>query len=227
MSDTRGAKLIFSLILLTGCMVCIVGCSPSARSKQNTDWVQNDSLGDFEGQSNRPPTVKVLWAMADILATQGKDPQCEFVLKRIIYEHPSFLPAYNSLAELKMRQGQTKEAVKTLREGLEIEPETPILLNNLGMCWMILKDNEMALEMFTKAAGLMPENPKYRANMAVALGLMGREEESMSLFSQVLPAELACQNLCVLQKTECASDPNICFPIEEEPRSRAVESTPQ
>jgi Flp pilus assembly protein TadD len=165
--------------------------------------------------------------MADILATQGKDSECEFILKRIIYEHPSFLPAYNSLAELKMRQGQTKEAIKALQKGLEIEPETPLLLNNLGMCWIILQDNEMALEMFTKAAGLMPENPKYRANMAVALGLMGRGEESMSLFNQVLPVELAYQNLCVLRKTECTSDPNISTAIEEEPDSQSTETSPQ
>lgn len=226
MSDTRRVKLAFSLILLTGCVICVVGCSEPARSGPDTDWVQNDSLSDFEAQANRPPTVKTLWAMADILATQGKDSECEFVLRRIIYEYPSFLPAYNSLAELKMRQGQTKAAIKSLQEGLEIEPETPVLLNNLGMCWIILQDNEIALEMFTKAAGIMPENPKYRANMAVALGLMGRDEESLSLFNQVLPVELANQNLCVLRKTKCTSDPNACAPIKESD-SQGIESPSQ
>jgi Flp pilus assembly protein TadD len=164
--------------------------------------------------------------MADILATQGKDSECEFVLRRIIYEHPSFLPAYNSFAELKMRQGQTKAAIKALQKGLEIEPESPILMNNLGMCWMILQDHEIALVMFTKAAGKMPENPKYRANMAVALGLMGRDEESISLFNQVLPMELAYQNLCVLRETKSASDPNTYTPIKEESGSQSVISSP-
>ena len=153
----------------------------------------------------------------------NKNSECEFILKRIIYEHPSFLPAYNSLAELKMRQGQTKAAMKTLQEGLEIEPKAPVLLNNLGMCWIILKDNEMALEMFTKAAGIKPENPKYRANMAVALGLVGRDEESLSLFNQVLPVELANQNLSVLRKTKATSDPNTYAPIKELD-SRSTES---
>jgi tetratricopeptide (TPR) repeat protein len=223
MSDTRWVKLVFSLVVLTGCMICVIGCSEPTRSKPDTDWVQNDSLSDFEVQANRPPTVKTLWAMADILATQGKNSECEFILKRIIYEHPSFLPAYNSLAELKMRQGQTKAAMKTLQEGLEIEPKAPVLLNNLGMCWIILKDNEMALEMFTKAAGIKPENPKYRANMAVALGLVGRDEESLSLFNQVLPVELANQNLSVLRKTKATSDPNTYAPIKELD-SRSTES---
>ena len=215
MSEIRWTRLTFSLTLWAGCMLCLLGCSESANSGPDTDWVQNDSLSDFETQANRPPTAKTLWAMADILATQGKDSQCEFVLKRIIHEHPAFLPAYNSLAELRMRQGQTKEAIQTLQDGLIIDPKAPVLFNNLGMCWMILQDNETALEMFTEAAGIMPENRKYRANMAVVLGLMERDAESLSLFKQVLPVDLANRNLAILQETEDSKDPNSCAPNEE------------
>ena len=217
MSDKRWAKLIFSLTLLAGCMLCLIGCSSEPASPEPTsDWVQDDSLSTFEVQPDRPATAKTLWAMANILATQGKDSQCEFVLNRIIHEHPTFLAAYNSLAELQMRQGRTKAAIKTLNEGLEIDPEEPLLLNNLGMCWMVLQDNEIALEMFTRAAGIMPENTKYRANMAVVLGLMGRDEESLSLFKQVLSEDLANQNLAVLLKTaDIAADPNSAAPIEQ------------
>jgi Flp pilus assembly protein TadD len=153
--------------------------------------------------------------MADILATQGKDYECEFVLNRILQEYPTYLPAYNSLAELKMRQGQTKGAIQTLQDGLAIDPRAPVLLNNLGMCWMIMRDNETSLEMFTRAAGIMPENRKYRANMAVVLGLMDRDEESLSLFKQVLPVDLANQNLAILQEEEEGTDPNSCAPLEE------------
>lgn len=215
MSDKRWAKLTFSLTLWAGCMLCLAGCSEPASPEPTTEWVQDDSLSAFEAQPNRPASAKTLWAMANILAKQGKDSQCEYVLDRIIYEYPTFLAAYNSLAELKMRQGRTKVAIKTLNEGLEIYPEDPVLLNNLGMCWMVLQDNEVALEMFTRAAGVMPENAKYRANMAVVLGLMGREEESLSLFRQILPEDLANQNLAVLlDKGDCAEDPNSTAPTE-------------
>jgi tetratricopeptide (TPR) repeat protein len=226
MSDTRWSKLTFSLALWVGCMICLIGCSESGRSKPDTDWIQNDLLSDFEIQANRPATAKTLWAMAGILATQGKDLECEFVLKRIIKEYPAFLAAYNSMAELKMRQGHTKAAIKTLQDGLSIDPEAPVLLNNSGMCWIIMQDNEIALEMFTKAAGIMPENCKYRANMAVALGLMGRDEESLSLFEKVLPVDLAIQNLSVLQKIKDSTDPNSYAPIDES-SSQYTESTSQ
>lgn len=215
MSDTRWPKLTFSLTLLAGCMLWVIGCSePASSGPGDADWSQGDSLSVFETEANRPATAKTLWAMANILATQGKDAECEFVLKRIIHEHPAFLPAYNNMAELQMRQGNIKAAVKTLHHGLRVDPEAPVLLNNLGMCWIFLQDNMIALEMFTKAAGAMPENRRYRANMAVALGLMDRDEESLSLFKQVLPVDLANQNLAVLLETEYIGDPNSDAPVK-------------
>jgi Flp pilus assembly protein TadD len=54
----------------------------------------------------------------------------------------------------------------------------------------------------------MPENAKYRANMAVALGLMGRYEESLSLFKQVLPKDQANHNLSVLREAEGTTRPS-------------------
>ena len=181
-------------------ILCISGCSDSANSGTNTDWVMDKSELEFQTQGNNPPTVKTLSAMAEILATQGRDSECEYVLKRIIQDNPKYLPAYNKLAELQMRQGHTNAAIETLQHALKINSEDTVLLNNLGMCWIVRRDYEAALKMFTMAAGIMPENMKYRSNMAVALGLMGRDEESLSLFKQVLSDKEANHNLSILQK---------------------------
>ena len=138
--------------------------------------------------------------MADILATQGKESACEFVLRRCISEYPRFVPAYNSLAELEMRQGRVNEAVADLSKALEIRPRDPVLLNNLGMCFLVRQEYAQALDQFTKAAGVVPENEKYRANMATALGLLGRNEEALALLQQVLPGESARNNAEVLRR---------------------------
>jgi len=192
--------IVLFCILGFFCALSISGCSESAASGTDTDWVMNKSELDFQTQGNNPPNAKTLAAMAEILAAQGRDSECEYVLKRIIQDNPKFLPAYNSLAELQMRRGQANAAIETLQHALVINPNDTVLLNNLGMCWIIRRDYESALEMFTRAAGIMPENAKYRANMAVALGLMGRDEESLALFKQVLPEDKANHNLSVLQE---------------------------
>ncbi len=138
--------------------------------------------------------------MADILATQGKDTECEFVLRRCIQQYPDFTPAYNRLAELQMRQGRVHEAIDVLSKALRIRPRDPVLLNNLGMCRLIRKDYEKALVHFTEAAGLVPESERYRANMATALGLLGRHEESSALLQQILPGDKARHNAEVLRR---------------------------
>ncbi|MFC1793234.1 tetratricopeptide repeat protein [Planctomycetota bacterium] len=162
---------------------------------------------EFQTQGNNPPTAKTLSAMAEILAKQGKDSECEYVLKRIIQDNPEYLPAYNNLAELQMRQGHTNAAIETLQHALKINSEDTVLLNNLGMCWIVRRDYEAALKMFTRAAGIMPENMKYRSNMAVALGLMGRDEESLSLFKQLLPDDEANHNLNILREARNSNKP--------------------
>jgi len=182
------------------CLLCLGGCSESAGSDPELVGGMSDTADNFQTASKRPPTAKTLCALADILATQGKDSECEYVLRRILQEHPEYLPAYNSLAELQMRQGLTNDAKKTLKDALVVHPGEPTILNNLGMCRMVRGEYEDALQMFTEAAGAMPGYARYRANMAVVLGLMDREEESLALFSQVMCEEDATHNLTVLRE---------------------------
>ena len=197
--------LFFVVVFI--CIFFIGGCSGPAASGTKSDWVEDNQKLDFLPQDNNPPTTRTLYATAEILATQGRDSECEYILKKIIQDNPTFLPAYNSLAELQMRRGQTNAAIETLQHALVINSEDTVILNNLGMCWIFHRDYEKALKMFTEAAGIMPENMRYRSNMAVALGLMGRDEESLSLFKQVLPEDRANHNLNILREARSSKKP--------------------
>jgi Flp pilus assembly protein TadD len=149
---------------------------------------------------DRPPTAKTLYTMADMLAKQGRDSDCEFLLRRLISEYPEYSASYDALARLQMRKRLTTGAVRTLQRGLEVNPSDPVLLNNLGVCMLVRRDYGKALELFTVAAGIDAENTRYRANAAVALGLLGRYDESLALFRQVLPEEKALHNLEVVRR---------------------------
>ena len=138
--------------------------------------------------------------MARILAAQGRDPQCEMVLSRIIREHPRFMPAYCDLAELQLRNHSIDDAIQTLSAGLNVSPQDAILANNLGMCWMLKGDYDKALSMFTQAAGVNPNDARFRANMAASLGLLGRYDEALSLYEQVIPISDAHHNLAVISE---------------------------
>ena len=184
-------------------ILCLLVCgclqTPNAGPKNEPTLLGPEANSPVQG-ADRPPSARTLYAMAEILAAQGKDNECEFVLRRCVGQYPSFTPAYNSLAEVRMRQGRIHQAADTLLKALAIRPQDPILLNNLGMCYLVQKHNEEALNCFTRAAGLVPESQKYRANMAAALGLLGRHEEAFALLQQVLPREQARNNADVLRE---------------------------
>jgi len=199
-SDWRFPARAPRLFACAACLMLLCGCSQPSRSSRFNDTRLDKGLDAAEVRPDQPPSAKTLYSMAEILATQGKDTECEFVLRRCVQEHPRFTPAYNSLAELQMRQGRVHEAVAVLSQALEIRPKDPVLLNNLGMCLLIRKEYGKALDRFTQAGGLVPESEKYRANMAIALGLLGRQEESLALLEQVLPKDKAGHNAEVLRK---------------------------
>ena len=186
--------LSFQGLILIG-FLSVVGCAEQNPSPQSLN-LNPQTVDPFD--PDRPPTAKTLYVMADILASQGRDRETQFMLERIIKEYPDFFSAYNSLAELQMRHRRIPDAANTLLAGLQVNPNDPVLLNNLGMCQLIRKDYEKSLEYFTQAAGLAPENTRYRSNMATTLVLLDRRQEALALYEQILPKEEALENIKIL-----------------------------
>jgi len=147
--------------------------------------------------------------MSKILSAQGRDKQCRYVLMRIIHDYPDYSPAYCDLAELYMRSDDVARAVGTLEVGLSVSPRDAVLINDLGMCRLLQGRYQDAMERFTEAAGISPHDARYRANIAVAVGMMGRYEESLALFEQIVPEDQAHHNLAV-----------VCEAIGDEERSK-------
>ena len=184
----------FYALTLTNLMGCAQTAStrPTPAASYQTHE-QKDAL-----VVDRAPTAKTLYAMGDLLATQGKDRECEFILRRCIQSYPDFIPAYCSLAEYHLRHGQVDSAMELLLEAQKRSPRDTVVLNDLGMIHVIRKDYEKALQYFTQCAGIAPGTDRYRANMAMALGLLGRCDESKALYEQILPDELAQHNVDIL-----------------------------
>lgn len=194
-----GAAACLSVLLA----VVPMGCASSASGVSASYSAQRAPLHSAPGHDAvNPPSAELLFAMAKLLAVQGKEEECAYTLHRIISEHPKFLPAYCELAELHLRHGQIAEAEGILRTALEVAPTDPTLENNLALCAVYRKDYTAALEGFTRAAASRPDNAQYRANMAVTLGLMGRYEEALALYKQIVPVKEAYHNLTIL----CSKD---------------------
>ena len=186
---SHGAVQLCVLVLF--CLFSLSSCATNSSR-------YGDSAVDFDAGANAPPTPKTLYVMARVLAAQGKIVQSEIILKGIIRKHPGFLPAYTELADLQTRDHRANDAIKVLSLGLEASPENPIFLNDLGMCRMLKRDYCTALKHFIKAAGIMLDNVKFRGNLAAALGMLGRYDECLAVYEQIVPRSEAHYNVGVL-----------------------------
>jgi Flp pilus assembly protein TadD len=209
------------------------GCNQSDSSGPTgpSSTQQRDTEEEFEKGANRPPSPRTMFTLARLYLSQGRDAEASVVLARLIQDHPKFLPAYYELAELQVRYQKTAEAMKVISAGLKVSPRDPILLNNMGMCHLLKQDYAAALVQFRRAAVAAPGDARYRANMALALGMMGRYEESLALYGQILPPAEAHYNLAVIcegrkDNQRASSEYAQAFSLDPSLRSRAKPPTP-
>jgi tetratricopeptide (TPR) repeat protein len=199
-------KVFVAAFLATGLLAIALGLAGCGPTKQNATWqtspqqAQTSTQADdeFEKGKDRPPTAQTLHALARLCATDGQDGRCEQVLRQILTKYPTFMPAYVDLAELQVRQRRLDDAIGTLDAASKISAHDPVVLNDQGMCWLIKGEYDKAFEYFSKASALQPNNARYRGNMALALGMLGRYDEAFSLYEQVLSPADAHANLAVL-----------------------------
>lgn len=200
LGSTAGTLLIASMMAI---MIGVVG-GCAARQKAappKADTSARDAAdAAFAESAKQPPNAKTMYAMAKILVGQGRDRDAAALLNRIVQQHPTFLPAYNELAGVYFRAARLNDAIAVLGAGLKRGPSDAVLLNNLGMCRLAQKDYEGALDSFELASKAVPDNAVYKANVAVALGLLGRNGEASNAYDGVVTPHTADWNLTVLSK---------------------------
>jgi tetratricopeptide (TPR) repeat protein len=162
------------------------------------DAPEDPAADAFEAAANRPPTVRTVYVMSKLYVVQGKDIEAENLLRQVIKETPKFVPAYCDLAELQLRRQRVEDAKQTLAAGLKVAPGDAVLSNDLGMCYLRTGEYELALTSFQSAYKAKPEEPRYRTNAALATAMLGRYEDALALYKQVLPEADAHYNLGVI-----------------------------
>jgi tetratricopeptide (TPR) repeat protein len=168
--------------------LAMFGCATTGSQPRSA---YDQSMEDMSGD----PKAKTLYAMSRMLLAQGKEDQGEIVLRRIIQRHPDFTPAYSDLARLLVQDGDSYDAMRILRAAQDLQPQDPVILNNLGVCALVQKDYDAALAYFEAAADYNPREKRYQANKALALGLTGHSDEAYSTYRQVLTDSATQRNL--------------------------------
>ena len=95
--------------------------------------------------------------------------------------------------------GRSPEARQRYREALDIQPNEPSVLSNLGMSYLLSKDLKTAETYLRKASEQPGADSGVRQNLALAIGLQGRFPEAEAIARQELSPQQAEANVAFLR----------------------------
>jgi tetratricopeptide (TPR) repeat protein len=100
--------------------------------------------------------------LGGFLAERGETVAAEAEYRAALALDPRFVPAWANLADLRRLQGREAEVEATLREGLQVAPESAALHHSLGLSLVRQQRKAEALRELRRATELEPGNARYK-----------------------------------------------------------------
>jgi Flp pilus assembly protein TadD len=92
------------------------------------------------------------------------------------------------------------EARQYYASALKIVPDDPSVLSNLGLSYLLSKDLPKAEETLRRARERAPGDMRVRTNLAVVIGLQGRQSEAETMMKADLSPEEGSANVAALKR---------------------------
>lgn len=146
-----------------------------------------------------PKDRDVLAAYGKALAASGElQSALDAVRRAQTPEYPDW-KLVSAEAAILDQLGQTPEARGLYRKALDLKPNEPSVLSNLGMSYVLEGDLKSAETYLRSAASQPGADSRVRQNLALAVGLQGRFDEAEKIASQELSPEQAQANINYLR----------------------------
>jgi Flp pilus assembly protein TadD len=188
-----------------------VGRAYEAQPKDRNNGLNYASVLMMTGKNAQALAVMQQVAIAhpadrDVLAAYGKTQaaagQLEQALATITRAQTPDRPdwrLYSAEGAVLDQLGRSQEARARYRQALDLKPNDPSILSNLGMSYLLQNDPRTA-ETYLKSASEQPgADSRIRQNLALVVGLQGRFAEAEKIALQELSPQQAQSNLTYLR----------------------------
>ncbi|RWP39068.1 MAG: tetratricopeptide repeat protein [Mesorhizobium sp.] len=147
-----------------------------------------------------PKDRDVLAAYGKALAANGQfEPALDAVRRAQTPEYPDW-KLVSAEAAILDQLGQRDGARQNYRKALDLKPNEPSILSNLGMSYVLEGDLRTA-ETYMRSAAQEPNaDSRVRQNLSLVVGLQGRFDEAEKIASQELSPEQAQANVTYLRQ---------------------------
>jgi Flp pilus assembly protein TadD len=113
------------------------------------------------------------------LLNLGRVELAERAFRRVVGLVPQFAPAHDGLASTLKRQGRINEAISSYRSTLDIDPNSPETLTNLGLA-LVESDPAQAVDYCRSAVEFGPQFAQTHNNLGFVMTRNGQHEEAIA-----------------------------------------------
>ncbi|HPE59309.1 MAG TPA: tetratricopeptide repeat protein [Thiolinea sp.] len=128
----------------------------------------------------------VLYARSLSYDRMGKVEQAEADLGELIRDDPADADALNALGYmLTISTGRYDEALELIGKALELQPESPAILDSMG--WVLFKQGDLAgAEKYLRQAFEKMRDPEIASHLVEVLSRNGKPEEAQKILTEML-----------------------------------------
>jgi Flp pilus assembly protein TadD len=146
-----------------------------------------------------PKDRDVLAAYGKALAAAGElDKALETIRRAQTPDFPDW-KLYSAEGAILDQLGQSEGARTLYRKALEIQPNEPAILSNLGMSYVLANDLKSGETYLRQAVARPGADSRIRQNLALVVGLQGRFDEAEEIARAELSPEDATANVAYLK----------------------------
>jgi len=162
---------------------------PGCASSRTLSWGPfGDRIKDRENRYN----------FAQVMERNGDVHRAEQSYRKLTAEAPKDARYHQRLGVVQIRQGKAKEGIDTLKKAHDLDQDNIAILNDLGYAYTVEGEYERAEAVLRQAMKLDPRDVRTQNNLAMALGYMGKTEESYNMFRRNADEGTARNNLAYI-----------------------------
>ena len=119
---------------------------------------------------------------------QGRVEEAEAVYREVVTSHPDHAEAHHMLGVARLQRGDPVAAEAEIVRALELAPDTPKFLNNLGNALMALERMADAAAAFERAVELDPTFAGAAFNLATTVMQLGQLQRAVAILTDLARA---------------------------------------
>lgn len=152
-----------------------------------------------QAAARQPNDLEILGAYGKALADAGRLREALNILgKAHLPEKPDWR-VLSTMGVVSDKLGEHEAAQRYYRTALNIEPDEPSVLSNLGFSYALSRRLPEAEKTLRQAAERAKTDTRIRQNLVLVLGLQGKYDEAEAMAKRDLPPEDVRQNMAYLK----------------------------